>query len=193
MEIFNASSECFAVDSIAEVFIKMLLTYLKRKRGILRGFCFVLGPTTVVACLYVAICNAEKMTALETVPAAPGVVILLCEYLCCNYTTTSSSSANGCMVFHVNRFLASKNIPVAHQPTYSPDLSPCDFFLFPKLKNHLKGHHFGTLKTIQTAVTDQLKAIPISEFHQGYEEWKKRLQRCVASEGRYFEGDNVEL
>ncbi|GFW31802.1 HTH_48 domain-containing protein [Trichonephila clavipes] len=60
-------------------------------------------------------------------------------------------------------------------------------------KNHLKGHYFGTLENIQTAVTDQLKAIPISEFHQCYEEWKKRLQRCVASEGSYFEGDNVEL
>ncbi|GFT37861.1 uncharacterized protein TNCV_4129111 [Trichonephila clavipes] len=93
----------------------------------------------------------------------------------------------------VNRFLASKNIPVAPQPPYSPDLSPCDFFLFPKLKIHLKGHHFGTLENIQTAVTDQLKAIPISEFHQCYEEWKKRLQRCVDSEGSYFEGDNVEL
>ncbi|GFV73661.1 putative transposase [Trichonephila clavipes] len=78
------------------------------------------------------------------------------------------------------------------QPPYSPDLSPCDFFLFPKLKNHLKGHHFGTLENIQTAVTDQ-KAIPIAEFHQCYEEWKERLQRCVASEGSYFEGDNVEF
>ncbi|GFV08302.1 protein GVQW3 [Trichonephila clavipes] len=93
--------------------------------------------------------------------------------------------------FSVNCFLASKNIPVAPQPPYSPDLSPCDFFLFPKLKNHLKGHHFGALKNIQTAVTDQLKAIPISEFHQCYEELKKRLQCCVASEGSYFEGDNM--
>ncbi|GFU94518.1 putative transposase [Trichonephila clavipes] len=93
----------------------------------------------------------------------------------------------------VNRFLACMNIPVAPQPPYSPDLSPCDFFLFLKLKNHLKGHHFGTLENIQTAVIDQLKAIPISEFHQYYEEWKKRLQHCVASEGRYFEGNNVEL
>ncbi|GFV94997.1 protein GVQW3 [Trichonephila clavipes] len=91
----------------------------------------------------------------------------------------------------LNRLLASKNIPVSPQPPYSPDLSPCDFFLFPKLKNLLKGHHFGTLEDIQTAVTDQ--TIPISEFHQYYEEWKKRLQRCVASEGSYFEGDNVEL
>uniref|UniRef100_T1HG18 Uncharacterized protein n=1 Tax=Rhodnius prolixus TaxID=13249 RepID=T1HG18_RHOPR len=43
------------------------------------------------------------------------------------------------------------------------------------------------------AVTDQLKAIPVSEFEHCYEEWKKRLQRCVASEGSYFEGDNIEL
>ncbi|GFV21908.1 HTH_Tnp_Tc3_2 domain-containing protein [Trichonephila clavipes] len=55
------------------------------------------------------------------------------------------------------------------------------------------GHHFGTLENIETTVTDQLKAISMSEFHQCYEEWKKRLQRCVASEGSYFEGDNVEL
>lgn len=93
----------------------------------------------------------------------------------------------------INEYLASKNIPVAPQPPYSPDLSPCDFFLFPKLKNHLKGNHFGTVENIQTAVTDQLKVIPVSEFQHCYEEWKKRLQRCVASEGSYFEGDNIEL
>uniref|UniRef100_T1HLH0 Uncharacterized protein n=1 Tax=Rhodnius prolixus TaxID=13249 RepID=T1HLH0_RHOPR len=43
------------------------------------------------------------------------------------------------------------------------------------------------------AVTDQLKAIPVSKFEHCYEEWKKRLQRCVASEGSYFGGDNIEL
>ncbi|GFU66409.1 uncharacterized protein TNCV_4178551 [Trichonephila clavipes] len=110
------------------------------------------------------------------------------SWVCLNTIRKPSARAR-----NVNRFLASKNIPVASQPPYSPDLSPCDFFLFPKLKNHLKGHHFGTLENIQTAVTDQLKAIPISEFHQCYEERKKRLQRCVASEGSYFAGDNVEL
>ncbi|GFX39650.1 uncharacterized protein TNCV_2103941 [Trichonephila clavipes] len=95
--------------------------------------------------------------------------------------------------FSENRFLASKNIPVAPQPPYSPDLISCDFFLYPKLKKHLKGGDFGTLENIQMAVTDQLEAIPISQIHQCYEEWKKRLQCCVASEGSYFEGDNVEL
>ena len=44
----------------------------------------------------------------------------------------------------VNKFLAKKGISVVPQPPYSPDLSLCDFFLFPKLKFHLKGRHFGT-------------------------------------------------
>ncbi|GFW35386.1 putative transposase [Trichonephila clavipes] len=71
----------------------------------------------------------------------------------------------------LNRFSNIKTIPVAPQPPYSP-LSPCDFFLFPKLKNQLKGYHFASLENIQTAVTDKLKTIPISEFYQCYEEWK---------------------
>jgi len=49
----------------------------------------------------------------------------------------------------INKCLAEKSIPVAPQSPYSPDLSPCDFFLFPRLKNNLKGRHFGTLDNIQ--------------------------------------------
>ena len=47
----------------------------------------------------------------------------------------------------VNERLANKGISVVSQPPYSPDLSPCDFFLFPKLKFHLKGH-FGNVDNI---------------------------------------------
>jgi hypothetical protein len=32
---------------------------------------------------------------------------------------------------------------------YSPDLALCDFYLFPKLKSKLKGHHFGTMGNAQ--------------------------------------------
>ena len=89
-------------------------------------------------------------------------------------------------------FLAKKGIPVVPQPPYSPDLSPWDFFLFPKLKFHLKGRHFGTVENIEKAVTDQLKVIPVSDYQRCYEEWE-RLHRCVASQGNYFEGDKLDL
>ena len=64
----------------------------------------------------------------------------------------------------VNEFLAKKGTSVVPQPPYSPDLSPCDFFLFPKLKFHLNGCHFGTVDNIQKVVTDQLRALPHEDF-----------------------------
>jgi hypothetical protein len=88
----------------------------------------------------------------------------------------------------VIKFLAKKGIPVVPQTPYSSDLTPCDFFLFPKLQFYLKERHFGTVENIETAVTDQLKAIPVC-----YEEWEQRLRRCVASEGNYFERDKLDL
>jgi len=39
----------------------------------------------------------------------------------------------------IREFLAKKNIPVLPHPPYSPDLAPCDFCLFPKLKSKMKG------------------------------------------------------
>ena len=93
----------------------------------------------------------------------------------------------------INEFLAGKNIPVVLQPLYSPDLSPCDFFLFSLLKNHLKGRHFGTMDNIQKGVTDELKGILAEAFQHCCEQWKQRLRRCVAAQWNYFEGDNLNL
>jgi len=42
----------------------------------------------------------------------------------------------------VNKFFNKMGIPMVLQPPYLPDLSPCDFLLFPKLKFLLKGRHF---------------------------------------------------
>ena len=84
------------------------------------------------------------------------------------------------MAISVIEFLAKKGIPVVPQPPYSPDLSPCNFFLFPKLMIYLEGRHFGTVENIEKAVTDQLKAIPVSEFQHCYKEWEQRLKSFVS-------------
>ena len=75
---------------------------------------------------------------------------------------------------------------------YSPDLSPCEFFLFLRLKNHLKVCHFGTLDNIKESVTDELKGIPAEAFQHCYEQRKQRLRRCVAAQRNYFEGYNLD-
>jgi transposase len=38
---------------------------------------------------------------------------------------------------------------VIPHPPYSPDLAPCEFFLFPKMKLKLKGRRFDTTEEIQ--------------------------------------------
>ena len=48
----------------------------------------------------------------------------------------------------IREFLAKKNIRILPYPPYSPDLAPCDFYLFSKLKSKLTGHHFGTMENI---------------------------------------------
>jgi len=46
------------------------------------------------------------------------------------------------------------------------------------------------VENIEKVVTDQLKAILVSNLQHCYEEWE-RLWRCVASQGNYFEGDKL--
>jgi hypothetical protein len=44
-------------------------------------------------------------------------------------------------------------------PPYLPDLSPSDYFLFPKVKLQLKGARFYKTEEVQKAVNDQLGKI----------------------------------
>ncbi|GFS99634.1 mariner Mos1 transposase [Trichonephila clavipes] len=89
----------------------------------------------------------------------------------------------------VQQFLTKHGtIQVAHPP-YSPDMSPPNFFLFPEIKNTLKGHRFQDIETIKQNSTQQLQAIPKSEFQKGFEDWKHRWAKCVTTNRVYFEGD----
>ena len=45
-----------------------------------------------------------------------------------------NASSHKCEV--IKSFLASEKVKVLNQPPYSPDLSPCDFFLFPRLRKY---------------------------------------------------------
>lgn len=49
----------------------------------------------------------------------------------------------------VREFLAKNNTIMMPQLPYSPDIAPCDFFLFPKLKRTMEGGHFDNIKDKQ--------------------------------------------
>lgn len=93
----------------------------------------------------------------------------------------------------VSQFLTTKGITVLPQPPYSPDMSPCDFFLFPRVKSVVKGTHFESIEEIQTAVTRVLMGIPVEEFQKCYGAWKTRWARCTAAQGDHFEGDGAAV
>ncbi|KAL4156013.1 hypothetical protein QTP88_000048 [Uroleucon formosanum] len=88
--------------------------------------------------------------------------------------------------FSVSRFLTSKNIAVLPQAPYSPDMSPCDFFLFPQTKLVVKGTHFESITDIQNAVTRVLQDIPVEAFQKCYESWKKRWNQYLRSSSNEY-------
>jgi histone-lysine N-methyltransferase SETMAR len=45
--------------------------------------------------------------------------------------------------------LAKNKITTMGHPPYSPDLSLCDFYLFSKAKNIMRGEHFVDIDTIK--------------------------------------------
>ena len=79
----------------------------------------------------------------------------------------------------IRQFLAEKNIAVLEQPPYSPDLAPCAFFLFPKLKEIIKGTCFEGVEAIKRAVTMELRGSPEESLQQCIEAWHRRIEKCV--------------
>ncbi len=49
-------------------------------------------------------------------------------------------------------------------PPYSPDLAPNDFWLYNRLKKHLRGVKFPSVAALKEAVTQEIAAIPSREF-----------------------------
>jgi len=80
---------------------------------------------------------------------------------------------------------------VVPHPPYSPDLAPCDFFLFLTMKKTLKGKRFATAEEVKTASQEALNNIKLQQFQRCFTQWEKRSDKCIASNGEYFEGDEV--
>jgi len=81
--------------------------------------------------------------------------------------------------FKVSQFLAKNNMTVNSHPPYSPDLAPCDFSLFPKLKLRMKGRTFDTTEEIQEESQWVLDTFPKRDFQGCFQAWQKRWDRCI--------------
>ena len=72
---------------------------------------------------------------------------------------------------------------VAH-PAYYPDLAPCDFCLFPKLR----GCRYETIEEMKEAVTKVIDTLTQEDFHGAFQKLLERY-KCIATGGDYLEGD----
>ena len=84
-------------------------------------------------------------------------------------------------------FLNDNQLRLLPHPPYSPDLAPCDFFLFPKLKEKLKGITFQTERQLTCAISKALKCLSENGFFHVFEQWLDRCKKCVERNGEYIE------
>jgi len=68
------------------------------------------------------------------------------------------------------RIFYPQNVTTLYHSPNSTDLSPPDYFLFPKLKKKLKELNFADVAEIQEAATDELKKVQKEEFSAAFSE-----------------------
>jgi len=86
---------------------------------------------------------------------------------------------------NVRNFLESKGLRTIDHPAYSPDLAPCDYWLFDYIKERLDDEL--NAETLADSVTKVLSSIPHSEYQKTFKKYVERLEFCVLAEGDYFE------
>ena len=75
-----------------------------------------------------------------------------------------------------------KTVP---RPPYRPDLAPCDFWSFPKLR----GCRYETIEEMKEAVKKVIDTLTQEDFDGAFQKLLERYNKCIAAGGDYFEGD----
>ena len=76
---------------------------------------------------------------------------------------------------------------VLPHPAYSPDLAPCDFYLFGPLKDSLRGKHFENMDALKNSVRHWIRNTPVDFYTRGMNELLNRWRKCIVTKGDYVE------
>ena len=85
----------------------------------------------------------------------------------------------------VTDYLSKMGIKTVGHPPYGPDLAPCDFWLFPKLR----GCCYETIEEMKEAVMKVIDTLTQEDFHGAFQKLLERYNKCIAAGGDYLEGD----
>ena len=70
-------------------------------------------------------------------------------------------------------------------PPFSPYLSPCDFWLFPKLR----GCRYETIEEMKEVMTKVIDMLTPEDFDGAFQKLWERYNKCIAAGEDYFEGE----
>ncbi|UYV62392.1 hypothetical protein LAZ67_2000365 [Cordylochernes scorpioides] len=93
----------------------------------------------------------------------------------------------------ISKFLQDHSTSVLPQPPYSPELAPCDFFLFGNLKKKVKGSEISEHRRDQSGIEEGHEGDPENRLPEVFCRLEKRWLKCIAANGDYFERDNLNL
>ena len=88
------------------------------------------------------------------------------------------------------RFSRTVNLISLHgdigRPARSPDLTPCDFFLWGYLKAKVYARRPGTIEQLKEAIRQEVAAIAPAMTRKAMDNLRERLQHCVINNGRHL-------
>ena len=80
-----------------------------------------------------------------------------------------NAPAHKCVL--VQDFLKEEKVVQLSYAPYSPDLSPCDFFLFPLLKKTLSSRRYESRSALGREIYQCLQGIPKKAYFSAFTEW----------------------
>ena len=82
----------------------------------------------------------------------------------------------------VTDYLTKMDIKTVAHPPYCPDLAPCDFYLFYKLKEKLRSCRYETIGEMKEAVTKVIDTLTQEDFHGAFQKLLERYNKCMQPE-----------
>ena len=183
MQTKQQSSKWIFEDEVPDTIPKRFMAVGKRMfaiffttRGLLE---FVMLPAkhTVTAAWYTECCLPKVFQAVERLRPKSGI-----RGMKFHHDNAPAHTAG-----RTKEFLRQSGLEMIEHPPYSPDLAPCDFWLFPNLKRHLKGRRFESESELIAAFLEAVECIPVSSYSKLFDMWLHRCQRCIDANGEYFE------
>ena len=91
----------------------------------------------------------------------------------------------------VTTWMAESGMKMVRHSPYSPDAAPCNYFLFPRMKDPPQRNQISVNRGDEKGIGKFLKGQLGKDFEEVFQEWEQCMKKCVKVDGNYFEGVKV--